>query len=68
VGYWRQASGSPASIAAVSRWKRWPRVRVSRIKADDLLTIQTDLTSDAATEEITKATRARFGRIDILAQ
>jgi NAD(P)-dependent dehydrogenase (short-subunit alcohol dehydrogenase family) len=35
-------------------------------KADDLLTIQTDLTSDAATEEITKATRERFGRIDIL--
>jgi NAD(P)-dependent dehydrogenase (short-subunit alcohol dehydrogenase family) len=30
-------------------------------KADDLLTIQTDLTSDAATEEITKATRDRFG-------
>jgi NAD(P)-dependent dehydrogenase (short-subunit alcohol dehydrogenase family) len=35
-------------------------------KADDLLIIQTDLTSDAATEEITKATRGRFGRIDIL--
>ena len=35
-------------------------------KADDLLTIQTDLTNDSATEEITKATRARFGRIDIL--
>jgi NAD(P)-dependent dehydrogenase (short-subunit alcohol dehydrogenase family) len=35
-------------------------------KADDLLTIQTDLTSDAAAEEITKATRGRFGRIDIL--
>jgi NAD(P)-dependent dehydrogenase (short-subunit alcohol dehydrogenase family) len=34
--------------------------------ADDLLTIQTDLTSDAATDEITRATRARFGRIDIL--
>jgi 3-hydroxybutyrate dehydrogenase len=29
-------------------------------KADDLLIIQTDLTSDAATEEITKATRARL--------
>jgi NAD(P)-dependent dehydrogenase (short-subunit alcohol dehydrogenase family) len=35
-------------------------------KADNLLTIQTDLTSDAATEEITKAARDRFGRIDIL--
>ena len=35
-------------------------------KAADLLTIQTDLTSDSATEEITKATRDRFGRIDIL--
>ena len=35
-------------------------------KADDLLTIQTDLTSDAATDEIVRATRARFGRIDIL--
>jgi NAD(P)-dependent dehydrogenase (short-subunit alcohol dehydrogenase family) len=35
-------------------------------KADELLTIQTDLTSDAATEEITKATRDRFGRIAIL--
>ena len=35
-------------------------------KAHDLLTIQTDLTSDSATDEITRATRARFGRIDIL--
>jgi NAD(P)-dependent dehydrogenase (short-subunit alcohol dehydrogenase family) len=35
-------------------------------KADDLLTIQTDLTKDAAAEEITNATRDRFGRIDIL--
>ena len=35
-------------------------------KADDLLTIQTDLTNDSATEEITSATRDRFGRIDIL--
>jgi NAD(P)-dependent dehydrogenase (short-subunit alcohol dehydrogenase family) len=35
-------------------------------KAADLLTIQTDLTSDAAPEEITKATRHRFGRVDIL--
>src|SRR5437879_12276848 len=35
-------------------------------RAHDLLTIQADLTSDAATEEITKATRDRFGRIDIL--
>jgi NAD(P)-dependent dehydrogenase (short-subunit alcohol dehydrogenase family) len=35
-------------------------------KADDLLTIQTDLASDAAAGEISKATRDRFGRIDIL--
>jgi NAD(P)-dependent dehydrogenase (short-subunit alcohol dehydrogenase family) len=35
-------------------------------KAADLLTVQTDLTSDSATEEITKAARDRFGRIDIL--
>jgi NADP-dependent 3-hydroxy acid dehydrogenase YdfG len=35
-------------------------------KANELLTIQTDLTSDSAAEEITKATRDRFGRIDIL--
>jgi NAD(P)-dependent dehydrogenase (short-subunit alcohol dehydrogenase family) len=35
-------------------------------KADDLLTIQTDLTNDPAVDEITKATRSRFGRIDIL--
>ena len=35
-------------------------------KRGDLLTIQTDLTSDAAADEITKATRTRFGRIDIL--
>ena len=35
-------------------------------KADNLLTIQTDLTNDSAADEITKATRARFGRIDIL--
>jgi NAD(P)-dependent dehydrogenase (short-subunit alcohol dehydrogenase family) len=31
-------------------------------KADNLLTIQTDLISDSAAEEITKATRDRFGR------
>jgi NAD(P)-dependent dehydrogenase (short-subunit alcohol dehydrogenase family) len=35
-------------------------------KADDLLTIQTDLTNDSAAEEITKATRDRFGPVDIL--
>jgi NAD(P)-dependent dehydrogenase (short-subunit alcohol dehydrogenase family) len=35
-------------------------------KPDALLTIQTDLTSDSAVDEITKAARARFGRIDIL--
>src|SRR5205085_9777259 len=35
-------------------------------KADDLLTLQTDLANDTAAGEITKATRDRFGRIDIL--
>src|SRR5712675_1765164 len=35
-------------------------------KAAELLTIQTDLTNDSAADEITKATRARFGRIDTL--
>jgi NAD(P)-dependent dehydrogenase (short-subunit alcohol dehydrogenase family) len=35
-------------------------------KADDLLTLRTDLANDAAAGEITKATRDRFGRIDIL--
>jgi NAD(P)-dependent dehydrogenase (short-subunit alcohol dehydrogenase family) len=35
-------------------------------KGAGLLTIQTDLTSDSAVDEITKAARARFGRIDIL--
>jgi len=35
-------------------------------KRGDLLTIQTDLTSDAAADEITKATRTQFSRIDIL--
>ena len=35
-------------------------------KAADLLTIQTDLTNNSATEEITKAARDRFGRIDVL--
>jgi NAD(P)-dependent dehydrogenase (short-subunit alcohol dehydrogenase family) len=35
-------------------------------KGDDFLTVQTDLTYDSAVDEITKATRARFGRIDIL--
>ena len=35
-------------------------------KTSELLTIQTDLTTDAAADEITGATRARFGRIDIL--
>jgi NAD(P)-dependent dehydrogenase (short-subunit alcohol dehydrogenase family) len=33
---------------------------------DDFLTVQTDLTSNSAADEITKAARARFGRIDIL--
>ena len=35
-------------------------------KSADLLTIQADLTSDSATEEISRTTRDRFGRIDIL--
>src|SRR6266436_5848000 len=35
-------------------------------KAPELLTIHADLTNDTAADEITKATRARFGRIDIL--
>ncbi len=35
-------------------------------KVDDLLIIQTDLTSDSAAEEITKTARDRFGRVDIL--
>jgi NAD(P)-dependent dehydrogenase (short-subunit alcohol dehydrogenase family) len=35
-------------------------------KADGLLTIETDLTADPAADEITNATRTRFGRIDIL--
>ena len=35
-------------------------------KAAELLTIETDLTADSAADEITRATRARFGRIDIL--
>jgi NAD(P)-dependent dehydrogenase (short-subunit alcohol dehydrogenase family) len=33
---------------------------------DDLLIIPTDLTNDSAASEIAKATRARFGHIDIL--
>ena len=35
-------------------------------KTAELLTIEADLTDDAAVEAITKATRARFGRIDVL--
>ncbi len=35
-------------------------------KASELLTIQTDLTSDSAADEITSTTRGRFGHIDIL--
>ena len=35
-------------------------------KGSELLTIQTDLASDSAANEITTATRTRFGRIDIL--
>jgi NAD(P)-dependent dehydrogenase (short-subunit alcohol dehydrogenase family) len=35
-------------------------------KAAELLTVQTDLTADLAADQITRATRARFGRIDIL--
>jgi NAD(P)-dependent dehydrogenase (short-subunit alcohol dehydrogenase family) len=37
-----------------------------QVKGDDLLTIQANLTGDSATDEISRATRARFGRIDIL--
>jgi NAD(P)-dependent dehydrogenase (short-subunit alcohol dehydrogenase family) len=35
-------------------------------KSADLLTIQTDLTEDAAADAISKATHAKFGRVDIL--
>ena len=35
-------------------------------KAAELLPIEADLTDDAAVEAITKATRARFGHIDVL--
>jgi NAD(P)-dependent dehydrogenase (short-subunit alcohol dehydrogenase family) len=35
-------------------------------KAAELLTIATDLTDDSAPDAITKATRGKFGRIDIL--
>ncbi len=35
-------------------------------KAAELLTIQTDLTSDSAPEDVTKAARDRFGPVDIL--
>ena len=35
-------------------------------KGSELLTLQTDLTNNSAAEEITEATRDRFGRIDIL--
>ena len=35
-------------------------------KAAELLPIEADLTDDAAVEAITKAARARFGRIDVL--
>jgi NAD(P)-dependent dehydrogenase (short-subunit alcohol dehydrogenase family) len=35
-------------------------------KAAELLTLEADLTDDAAVEAITKAARARFGRIDVL--
>jgi NAD(P)-dependent dehydrogenase (short-subunit alcohol dehydrogenase family) len=34
--------------------------------AERLLTIEADLTNDAAIEEITKGTRNRFGRVDVL--
>jgi NADP-dependent 3-hydroxy acid dehydrogenase YdfG len=37
-------------------------------RAADPITIQTDQTEDSAADEITKATRARFGRIDLLVQ
>jgi hypothetical protein len=46
----------PALIATGSRWKRSRDAR-GQGRAGDLLTVQTDLTSDAATDEITTATR-----------
>jgi NAD(P)-dependent dehydrogenase (short-subunit alcohol dehydrogenase family) len=44
-----------------------PAQTPARGKAAELLTIQTDLTTDSAADEITEAARAGFGRIDILA-
>jgi NADP-dependent 3-hydroxy acid dehydrogenase YdfG len=35
-------------------------------KAAELLTIQTNLADDSATDAITKATRGKFGRVDVL--
>jgi NAD(P)-dependent dehydrogenase (short-subunit alcohol dehydrogenase family) len=49
----------------VSLW-RPSRRAPEQGKAAELLTVQTDLTNAFAADEITKAARARFGRIDIL--
>ena len=63
----RASLGANIQIAGVDR-DRDPSEALGRRAreqgtADDLLTIQADLTTDTAAEEITGATRARFGRI-----
>ena len=63
---WQQASESPASIATMSQLAALATMAREQGKTDELLTLQIDLTSDTAADEITQATRARFGRIDIL--
>jgi len=55
------------SIAIESRWRRLRRTRREQGKAADLLNRPKPiLPATSAVEEITKATRDRFDRIDIL--
>jgi NAD(P)-dependent dehydrogenase (short-subunit alcohol dehydrogenase family) len=57
-------------VAGVDR-DRWPLEALAASareqgKADNLLTIEVDLTRDTAAADITNATRARFDKVDIL--
>jgi NAD(P)-dependent dehydrogenase (short-subunit alcohol dehydrogenase family) len=69
---WAMTSGLLAAGIRVASVDREPLEALTanareQGKGAELLTIQTDLTNDSAAEDITKAARARFGRIDILA-
>jgi NAD(P)-dependent dehydrogenase (short-subunit alcohol dehydrogenase family) len=59
-------TGSQASTAIVSRWRRLRASSHGQGKAAEPLTVQADLTSESAADEITKATSTWFRHIEII--